>query len=187
MLKLGRVLVLAAAGALSVVGMVGGATSAGAQIPAQPIGPNQFFGAEVNYSSGYPQPVPVKVDCPGPVVFLGETGHPLPGQTVEVIPAPTTAGVNVGFTGAYATEIGAFFGALPPTASSGAPVFVPITDYDVPVPIPTDLTLPCYGSSQVTFVPLPQDPGVSRDAVVPVEYVATCPSTVCPVAPSGRP
>jgi hypothetical protein len=60
-------------------------------------------------------------------------------------------------------------------------VYRPITDYDVAVPIPTDLTLPCYGSSQATFVPLPQYPGVSRDAIVPVEHFATCPSRICPV------
>jgi hypothetical protein len=187
MFKLGRGLALAAAGALGVVGVIGATATAGAQVPVQPIGPNQLFSAEVNYSSGYPQPVQVKVDCPGPIIFVGETGHPLPGQTVEVTPAPTTAGVNVGFTGAYATEIGAFFGPLPPTESSAIPAYVPISDYDVPVRIPTGLILPCYGSSQVTFVPLPQDPGVSRDASVPVEYIPTCGGPVCPVTASGRP
>jgi hypothetical protein len=185
MFKLGRGLSTAAVSALGAIGIVAGTASAGAQVPVQPIGPNQFFSAEVNHSSGYPQPVPVRVDCPGPIVFIGETGHPLPGQTVEVTPVPTTAGVNVGFTGAYATEIGAFFGALPPTLSAGVPVYVPITYYDVAVPIPTYLTLPCYGSSQVTFVPLPQDPGISRDAIVPVEYIPTCPSEICPVTVSN--
>jgi hypothetical protein len=58
---------------------------------------------------------------------------------------------------------------------------VPITAYNQAVPIPTRLILPCYGSSQVSFVPLPQDPGISRAATVPVEFVATCPTLVCPV------
>jgi hypothetical protein len=62
-------------------------------------------------------------------------------QTVEVTPAPTTAGVSVGFTGAYVSEIGAFFGGLPPT-SSAVPICAPITYYDVAVAITTDLTLP---------------------------------------------
>ena len=172
-----------AAAALGALGftIVGGLASANADVPVQPIGPNQFFSAEVNFSSGSPEPAVIQVDCPGPIAFLGQTGHPLPGQSVEVTPSPTLAGANVGFTGPEATEIGAFFGVVPPTPTPvSAPVYVPITDYDVAVPIPTSLTLPCFGSSQVTFVPLPNLPGV-RDATVPVEYFGTCPSLVCPV------
>jgi hypothetical protein len=93
------------------------------------------------------------------------------------MPAASTSR-SVGFTGRYAHQIGAFFGPPPPTGA--VPGFVSIVRYNVAVPIPKTLTLPCVGTGDVSFVPLPMDPGISHDAVVPIEYIPACPTPVCP-------
>jgi hypothetical protein len=146
---------------------LGVADVAGAQ-PVVHVGPNQYFTASVNGSNGYPQPVVIRMACFGPI-SLGQTGHPMAGQTVEVsLAGPNTT--HTGFTGPSATSIGAFFGPPPPLVSAGGGD-VNFTDYGVAKPIPTSLNLPCGGRGQVTFVPLPMSPPTSRPAVVPVYYV----------------
>jgi hypothetical protein len=132
------------------------------------VGPNQAFRALVNGHSGHPAPVAIAVACFGPV-FPGETGHPVAGQTVKVLLDANTASQS-GFTGADATSIGVFFGA-PPPATHAAPGLVTLARYGVAKAIPTSLLLPCTGTGQVTFVPLPMTPPTSRAAVVPVSYV----------------
>jgi hypothetical protein len=135
----------------------------GAAVTHSKIGPHQYFAGSVNGSLGVPQPAVIKVVCPGPV---GTTGHPLAGQTLEVGPSPAAV-ADVGYTGTDATEISAFFGAPPPSAGPGAVVF---KRYGVAKAIPTSLELPCGGTGQVTFVPFPEGPPVSRAATVPVVY-----------------
>jgi hypothetical protein len=132
------------------------------------VGPHQYFGASVNGELGIGTPATIRMACFGPII-LGETGHPLPGQTVEV--ERSLAGVDgVGFTGSRAKSISVFFGAPPPSVvSAGAVTFV---RYGVAQPIPTSLLLPCSGSSTVSFVPLPMSPPTSRDAVVRVNFVS---------------
>ena len=77
-----------------------------------------------------------------------------------------------GFTGPNAKYIQAFFGAPPPSPAGpagGADVF---TRYGVPKPISTSLLLPCSGTGNVYFVPLPMTPiGPARIATVHVSYV----------------
>ena len=163
-------LVLAAA----ILGMlaVGVASSAGASPVAATgkIGPDQYFRGLVNASSGQPYPAVIRMACFGPI-RPGQLGHPFAGQTVEVQQVPITAAAttDLGFTGPSGTEIGAFFGPLPPTPSQGgSPVIFQY--YGVPEPIPTSELLPCGGSGTVAFVPLPLLPG-GRVADVRVEFV----------------
>ncbi len=127
---------------------------------------HQYFGGSVNGSIGTPVPAVIKVVCPGPAT-LGQRGHPLAGQTVEVGLSLATV-PNPGYTGRYATTIGVFFG--PPPPATAGPGQVSFTRYLVPKAIPTSLSLPCSGTGTVAFLPFPESPPTSRSTSVTVEY-----------------
>lgn len=133
------------------------------------IDPRDFFAATVNGSTGQSAPVTIFMACAGPV-FPGETGHPLGGQTVGVkrVPPPPAGNGTLGYTGDRGTSIGAFFGPPPPSAGAGSS-YVSFQVYRTK-PVPIDLELPCSGSGQVTFVPLPLLPP-ARTVAVPVKFV----------------
>ncbi len=128
------------------------------------IRPHQYFAGLVNGSTGRPTPAIIKMVCPGP---SNTTGHPLEGQTVEVIRAAATVDGG-GYTGKSGTSISVFFGALPP--SGNAIGQVTFTRYGVAMAVPTSVTLPCSGSGVVGFLPFPRTPPTTRAATVPVEY-----------------
>ena len=130
------------------------------------VGPHQYFAGSVNGSFGAPVPAAIKVVCPGPT-RLGQTGHPLSGQTVEVGMAISTFW-NWGYTGKNASSIAVFFG--PPPPSVAGPGQVTFTRYGVSKAIPTSLNLPCSGSGAVTFVPFPESPPTSRSESVAVDF-----------------
>lgn len=158
-----RTLLLLAA-CLAVAASAATPARADAAIPNK-IAPHQYFDGLVNGTIGVGTPATIKVVCPGPEA---QTGHPVAGQTVEVT-EPKVILSTSGYTGNDARSIVAFFGPPPPvTGSSGQ---VKFTKYGVAKSIPTSLNLPCGGSGQVTFVPLPQSPPTSRSATVAVQYV----------------
>jgi len=164
-----RAAVLGGLGVLVAVQVIAGAAVAGAQSPGGGrIRPNQVFGALVNGENGRSSPVEIQMACFGPLK-PGETGHPLAGQTVAVF-QPEDINGTFGNTGAYGHEIGAFFGPPPPGGSvpGGGPVI--FHRYGT-MKMPTSEVLPCAGSGNVTFVPLPMSPGTEKDVVVPVVYV----------------
>ncbi|MBV9032631.1 MAG: hypothetical protein JO364_20490 [Pseudonocardiales bacterium] len=102
--------------------------------------------------------------CFGPI-RPGQTGHPLAGQTVEVLPVAAATTRDIGFTGSAAHAVDVSFS---PT-SVLAPLVV-LRDYAVSAPIPVSLSLPCYGTGQVTFIPVPTSP-TARPATVTVSFV----------------
>jgi hypothetical protein len=160
--RIRRAVVLGGIGVLIGLQMAAAAT-AGAQTSAGgPIRPNQVFGALVNGQNGASAPAVIEMGCYGPLK-PGQTGHPLRGQTVTVYQPEDIVG-DFGNTGPDAHEIGAFFGPPPPASLAGTsgPVF--FHRYRT-LPIPTSEILPCSGSGQVTFVPLPLVPGVETVAV----------------------
>jgi hypothetical protein len=126
-----------------------------------PIGPHQAFLGEVNDATTN---ATIKMACFGPV-FPGETGHPMDGQTVKAVPISTPTPLRPGSTGSAATEIGVGCG----LSSSALPPIV-LHMWVAPAKIPTTLTLPCYGTGTVTFVPLPSSP-TARSATVQVTFV----------------
>lgn len=133
---------------LSAMGVVVGvalatATPASADVTI-PIGPNQVFHGLVN---GVHDKAQIAVVCPGPVM-LGQTGHPAAGQTISVAQGPTSSSAG-GYTGSVGTSVVAGF----PT-SSVATVWT-FTTYNDPQPISTAISLPCSGSSTISFVPQP--------------------------------
>ena len=163
---------------MTVTGSIAGlALTAGPAIagPRPRVGPHQSFDGLVNgHRGGASAPVVVFVACVGPIQ-PGETGHPVAGQTVEILPAAAVH-AHSGSTGDAATSIVAFFGAPPPagakaSSATGSTDTVTFHRYDLIRPIPPSIELPCSGTGQVTFVPFPRTPPTSRPAIVPVVYV----------------
>jgi hypothetical protein len=161
-------LILAATGALAVA-TAGAAAASPVQDPV-PIGPNEYFTGLVNGSSGISSPAVINTDCFGPIV-QGETGHPLPGQTVEVELAQAPISSLAGYTG-NASSITAFL--TWPAASVAAPELVAtFTSYYVAEPIPVTLTVPCGGSGEMSFVPVPVvSPSTGHAATVNVTFLS---------------
>ena len=126
-----------------------------------PIGPHQYFYGEVNDQAGQ---ATIQMGCFGPI-HPGQTGHPLAGQTVKVLPAPAPTTSDLGFTGSAAHAIAVRF---PTPTVTNTPVV--LRDYAVSAAIPVSLTLPCYGSGKVAFVPNPTSP-TARTATVTVSFV----------------
>lgn len=144
--------------ALTLLGGAVGLPSAAAADPA-PIGPHQYFLGEVNGASAN---AVIQVGCAGPVT-PGQTGHPVSGQSVDVVPATSSTTGNVGYTGESADHVVVDFGG---SVSGGT---VSLTGYAVKVQIPTTLDLPCSGTGTVAFVPAPTS-STAHSATVDVTY-----------------
>jgi hypothetical protein len=161
--------IAAAAGpaiAVLILSLLMAAPTAGATAP--PIGPNQPFVGLVNGKAGIVTPAPILVACPGPII-PGETTHPLAGQTLVVGLAPTTT--NVGNTGPTGTTITAFQGIPPASPAATTSGLATFHRYGVAKPLPTGITVPCSGTGDITFMPLPRVPPASRAFVVRVVFI----------------
>jgi hypothetical protein len=111
------------------------------------IGPNQFFFGMIN---GHVADAPIFMRCVGPI-HPGETGHPMPNQSMVV--HPEAGPLPGGYTGSAANRIFAYI-VLPTPIPQG----VNLTHYGVKVGIPTTFTLPCSGRGTVNFSPRPTSP-----------------------------
>lgn len=134
---------------------------AGGTVDPAPVGPNQFFTGLVNGASGLSR---IAVMCDGPIDFV-PTGHPVAGQTLEVVPADPAGVVAPGFTGSAARAIGVRFA---PASLATPPVVLRF--YRTIAQIPTDILVPCTGAGAVSFVPTPSTP-TARTATVKVTFV----------------
>jgi hypothetical protein len=128
------------------------------------IGPNQLFAAQV--TGFFPVPGMVAMACYGPT-YPNQTGHPMAGQYVEVMPATTASG-NIGFTGSLATAINVEFVYSQGAISHVVPIGT-LTAYDTKLAIPTSLVLPCWGSGTAVFDPTPTSP-TARAADVKINF-----------------
>ena len=152
----------AALGASALLAVAGPAAAASAAVQDPlPITPNTAFAGLVD---GLSADAAIQVGCFGPIT-PGETGHPLAGQTLEVVTAPVTTS-DSGFTGSLGRSIDAFVD-LPSTSSSGAVVV--FSGFYVKEPLPTTITVPCSGTGTVSFVPEPTSP-TARTATVAVSF-----------------
>jgi hypothetical protein len=139
--------------------------------PIAPIGKHQFFDGLVNGSSG---PAVIHMACFGPEPVGGRLGHPLAGQSSAVTQVPPTSpgAIVPGFTGlADSIEATLYF----PTPVVGPPaaggVRLALFDfYGEPVPISTEVELPCSGSGVVVFNPV-EGGKSARPADVAVSFV----------------
>jgi hypothetical protein len=145
--------------------LVAGATPAtAAVVDPGPIGPNQFFTAQVNGVSGQSR---IAVVCDGGTDLL-PTGHPVAGQIVRVVPAvlpPTGPLPLAGFTGSAGKAVTVGLG-----ASDVPKPFAVLRFYQAGASIPTDLVVPCTGTGVVTFVPTPMS-DTARASAVKVTFV----------------
>jgi hypothetical protein len=147
-----------AAVAAAIVALVAPASPASATV----IGPNQHFIGEVNGRTT--SPAPIQMGCFGPYT-PGETGHPLAGQYVEVLP-PVGSASAVGFTGSLGNAIDVSI-----VYSTGTVTVVShvgtLTSYGTKLPISTSLVLPCAGAGSAVFDPTPTSPtAVAADLTV---------------------
>ena len=139
--------------------------AAAAPASATAIGPDQYFVADVNgHVTG---PAPIQMGCFGPI-FPGETGHPLAGQYVEVLPPDTAAG-SVGFTGSAADAIDVSIIYSQGTITRVVPLGE-LTSYGTKLAISTGLLLPCSGSATAVFDPTPTSP-TAQAADLTVNFV----------------
>ncbi|MBO3749194.1 hypothetical protein J5X84_24210 [Streptosporangiaceae bacterium NEAU-GS5] len=158
--KLARRLVPLGAAAMFVA--LAGAMPASAAIPTpRPIGPDEVFTALVNGRTG--QSV-INVTCDST-----KSGHPVAGQTVEVLAGAVTGplSASLGFTGATAKEIGAAVGVV-----EGPIPPIHLLAYGRSATIPVSTVVPCGGSGVVSFIPQPNSstaiPALVRVTFVPV-------------------
>jgi hypothetical protein len=128
------------------------ALTAGSAAAGSPIGPNERFAGVVN---GQTQVADVVVICPG----IANTGHPRAGQPVEVV-----QGTGGGFTGRLANHIQAALalGAVVTTMN--------FTEYGAPQDIPTNILVPCSGTGQAAFTPLPTS-STAQSAFVTLRFI----------------
>jgi len=143
-------------------GLAGCLLAAPAALAAGRVAPGQGFVGRVN---GNFSKATVTVFCPGPI-RVGSTGHPIAGQTLEVLspPPPVALGVvvSVGLTGTKGHAIVARF-----TDDPAVPIA--FGSYFVNEAIPTGLRLPCGGTGKVVFRPTPTSKS-ARSSVVSVTY-----------------
>ncbi len=163
--KLTRTLITVAAAtcAVAVPAAVWAAPSPGQ--PPVKVGPRQPFAGLVNAKA---DKAVIRVFCPGVL----RTGHPVAGQTVRVALVPPKVPITPrdGFTGTAATSISAWL-TWPPTVAPPSPAFVDtFTSYRT-LPIPTRIAVPCGGSGEMLFLPVPGSPTV-KAATVTLTFVA---------------
>jgi hypothetical protein len=115
---------------------------------------NQYFNGDVNgYTSGT---APIQVDC--------QTGQPLAGQYVEVVPGSPAGSSLTGFTGSAGTAVTV---TLDYPTGSGPKTVGTLTAYGTELAIPTTLDLPCTGSGTAVFTPTPTSQ-TAKPATVPI-------------------
>jgi hypothetical protein len=135
----------------------GTAASHGAAIPVVLVGPNQYFSGYINGSP--PGQAIIQTNCFG-AIQPGQTGNPLPNQTIEVrLASPAGSVADLGYTGNVSNAASeSIVATLGPSAAAPS-VIGTFTAYDVIEEIPTTVTVPCAGSGVATFTPSPASPG----------------------------
>jgi hypothetical protein len=112
-----------------------------------PIGPSAYFIGLVN---GKSNDAVITVAC-ATAPAAGAIGHPVADQTLEVDTVLAIT-LSTGFTGSAAHSIDATLG---PAATSSANPPVVFTSFFAPAAIPTTYAVPCSGTGEITFTPLP--------------------------------
>lgn len=147
-----------AAVAVSAALVTVGALAAASPAQAVTVGPHQYFTGEV---FGATKQSVIDVACAGPA----STGHPVPGQTVEVALLLPPATTSAGYTGDDAVEIDAALIYPAGSVVAKTPVAT-FTQYFVQLAIPASITVPCSGSGVMTFSPYPLDSGTPSNVSV---------------------
>jgi hypothetical protein len=141
--------------------IAGGALALPAQA-ATPVGPHQFFVGQV---FGRTAQNVIKVACVG----ILPAGHPVAGQSVEVHELLPPAVTTSGNTGNFGTTISADLAFSQGTVTAVTHIAT-FTSYDVSMPIPTSITLPCFGSGVMSFAPSPNPDNTGQSSNVSVTF-----------------
>jgi hypothetical protein len=159
---------------LAVATAVVSAAPAAAYALGSPIGPNQYFaGSLVRTTVTGTTTVTTSLLVACSAVGAGTTGHPLPGQAVEVaLVVPNTSDV-VGYTGSLADSIEAsvIFGTQEPPISENELIGT-LTDYNTLLTVSPSLTVPCSGPGQLSFTPEPYSAG-AESSTVDITFVSS--------------
>jgi hypothetical protein len=144
-----------------------GALAIPASAQAVTVGPHQYFLGQVFGPTSAVAPNVIVVACAGPE----STGHPVPGQNVEVQLFLPPVNTTLGYTGNSAKEIDANL------IYSRGPVTVvtfvaTLTSYFVKVAIPTSITVPCAGTGVMSFTPSPDPDNSGRASDVNVTFAS---------------
>jgi len=147
--------------------IAGGALAIPASAQAVTVGPHQYFIGQVFGPTSAVAPNVIVVACAGPEA----TGHPVPGQSVEVQLVLPPVNQILGYTGNSAKEIDANL------VYSRGPVTVvtfvaALTSYFVKVAIPTSITVPCSGTGVMSFTPSPDPDNSGRASDVGVTFAS---------------
>lgn len=146
--------------------IAGGALAIPAAAQAGPIGPKQYFQGQVFGVASNTMPNVIEVACVGPEA----TGHPLPGQDVEVQQLFPPVTNTTGYTGNFGVEIDAVLIWSRGTITVATPI-AKFTNYGVAMPIPTSITVPCSGKGMMSFEPSPNpdNSGIPSNVTVTFE------------------
>jgi hypothetical protein len=145
--------------------IAGGALAVPAAAQASPVGPKQYFYGQVIPTTSATALNVIQVACVGPL----PTGHPLPGQSVEVHQVFPPVATTTGYTGNSAKQIDANL--IYSRGTVTVVTFVAtLTSYDVRVPIPTSITVPCSGSGVMSFAGSPDPDNSGRPSNVGVTF-----------------
>lgn len=143
------------------VGLAAG-SPVGAQAAGAPIGPKQAFSGLVN---GAGANAVIEMACFGPT-RPGQMGHPLAGQSLEVLRSAAVA--HGGFTG-RAHEIAGYLAFPASATATGVAKAAIFGSYGTAAEIPTSVELPCWGSGQAEFTPV-MGGRTARSASVSVSF-----------------
>lgn len=143
----------------------GGAIAVPATAQAVAVGPDQFFVGQVFGPITSSALNVIEVACAGPAA----TGHPFPGQSVDVQLLLPPASATAGYTGHFGREIDANL--IWSRATITVVTFIAtLTSYDVKAAIPTSIEVPCGGSGVMSFTPSPDPDNSGRASNVNVTF-----------------
>jgi hypothetical protein len=137
------------------------------------IGPNQYFtGSLIDASSTGVSTTTNTLLVACASTGLGATGHPLPGQALEVNLIVPSTSATAGFTGTLANSIDAsvIWSLAEPPITVDEPIGT-FTAYSTPLAVSTDLTVPCSGTGVLSFAPDPTSKS-AVNATVNITFVS---------------
>jgi hypothetical protein len=147
--------------------IAGGAMTLPAAAQTGPVGPRQYFYGQVLGSTSSTTQDVIEVECAG----AAATGHPFPGQFVEVQQVFPPLTTTLGYTGNFGTKINADL-----IWSQGSITVVTLVatfiSYGVTMPIPTSITVPCGGPGVMSFAPSPDPDNSGTASNVDVTFVS---------------
>ena len=163
--KLGGRIAVVAVAIVTVVALPTAAGAASYTGPNVSVGPRQYFvGLEFGLKA---KPNVVNVNCAGPAT----TGHPAAGQRVEVLLVLPPIVPTDGYTGTLAKRIQTnLVWPVGPVLESA--FIANFTSYAVKLAIPTKITVPCSGTGQMVYTPMPTS-NTAKSSVISVTFQST--------------